>query len=354
MRIFHCDRCGGIVAFAATACPTCGAELGYLTEQRAVRAVVPTSHPAAFRLGGDGADGGPRMWRCLNAAWGCNWMLPADTVDTWCRSCRLTRGRPDMARPDAIEAWMRAEAAKRRLVHQLDELALPIEQVSAESTQRLVFDLVHLPGEGAITGHLDGVVTFDLSETDDLHRDRLRRRMGEPFRTVIGHLRHEIGHYFWDRLVGQSDDLRSFRRVFGDERVDYGQAMDRYYDDAGGDWDRTRFLTGYATAHPLEDWAESFAHYLHILDVVDTAVAHDLVPTASAAVLVTDAASTLEWGDILDAWRPINAAVNAVAEALGAPVVYPFDPLGVAVDKLAFVHGQVAAHTERDRFYADR
>jgi hypothetical protein len=303
-----------------------------------------------FRLDGDD-DGTTPLWRCMNAAWGCNWMLSADSGDTWCRSCRLTRGRPDVGRPDAIEAWMAAESAKRRLVHQLDELALPIEIQSDAMPDGFVFDLVYLPGEGGITGHLDGVVTLDLAETDERHRDDLRRRLGEPFRTVIGHLRHEIGHHYFARLVGQSNDVGTFRRLFGDERDDYRQALERYYATAGDTWDRDRFVTAYAAAHPLEDWAETFAHYLHILDAIDTAVAHDLVP--SARTLVTHAVSTLEFTDILDAWRPVNTAVNAIAETVGSPAVYPFEPTGVVIDKLAFVHRQIAAHTTRDRFYAD-
>jgi hypothetical protein len=312
-----------------------------------------------FRLGQDDETqddetDGPTMFRCLNAAWGCNWMLPAESGERWCRSCRLTRGRPDEGRTDAIEAWMRAEAAKRRLVHQLDELALPIETASPTMPDGLVFDLVFLPGEGGITGHLDGVVTLDLAETDESHRDHQRRVLGEPFRTVIGHLRHEIGHYFWDRLVGQSSDLAAFRRLFGDERVDYADAVDRYYEQAGAAWDRTRFVTAYAASHPFEDWAESFAHYLHILDAVDTAAAHHLVPDDEVGILVTEHVTTLPLVDILAAWRPVNDAVNAIAESLGAPAVYPFEPTGVVVDKLAFVHRQVAAHTRRDRFYAAR
>jgi hypothetical protein len=212
--------------------------------------------------------------------------------------------------------------------------------------------LVHLPGEGGITGHLDGVVTLDLAETDDRHRDDLRRRLGEPFRTVIGHLRHEIGHHYWGRLVGQADNLNRFRRLFGDERDNYREAVGRHYSTGNGAWDRTRFVTAYAAAHPLEDWAETFAHYLHVLDATDTAIAHELIPPNSAGLGDADEFASLEIDDILDAWRPINAAVNAIAETLGAPAVYPFDPIGVVVDKLGFVHRQVVAHTERHRFYA--
>jgi hypothetical protein len=217
----------------------------------------------------------------------------------------------------------------------------------------LAFDLVSLPGEGGITGHLDGIVTLDLAETDDQHRDELRRRLGEPFRTVIGHLRHEIGHHYWGRLVGQTNEIDRFRRLFGDERGDYARAVDRHYSGGNAAWDPTRFVTAYAASHPLEDWAETFAHYLHIIDAVDTAVAHDLIPSDRTGMLVADAIGDLELADVLEAWRPINAAVNAIAETLGAPAVYPFDPVGAVVDKLAFVHGQIAAHTERDRFYAD-
>jgi hypothetical protein len=360
MRIFHCDRCGAILAFAAQTCETCGSTIGYVPDQRTLRVIVPSYDPTVFRFDlsvyrldrADDADTAV-MWRCLNSAWGCNWMLPVDSGETWCRSCRLTRGRPDVGRPEAIEAWMAAEGAKRRLVHQLDEFALPIEMKSESMPDGLVFDLVYLPGEGGLTGHLGGVVTVDLAETDEAHRDDLRRRLGEPFRTVIGHLRHEVGHYYWPRLVGQTDEIGAFRRLFGDERDDYGEAVQRYYAGAGGCWDRTRFLTAYAAAHPLEDWAETFAHYLHIVDAIDTAVAHHLVPAGRSQSLVTDAIGTLEFADILDAWRPINTALNAIAETVGAPAVYPFEPAGATIDKLAFAHAQIAAHTQRDQFYAD-
>ncbi|MEQ8438489.1 MAG: putative zinc-binding metallopeptidase [Ilumatobacter fluminis] len=353
MRLFHCDRCEAVLAFDAHECASCRATVGYVPGDRRPCVLQASTDPSVFHLDAPGDRSERPMWRCLNAAWGCNWMLPVDSGETWCRSCRLTRGRPDTGRPDAIAAWATVETAKRRLIHQLDEFALPIEIDSASMPDGLVFDLVYLPGEGGITGHLDGLVTLDLAEADDGHRDGLRRRLGEQFRTVIGHLRHEIGHYYWLRLVGQSNDIGVFRRLFGDERDDYRAAVDAYYAGASSTWDRARFVTGYASSHPLEDWAETFAHYLHIVDAVDTAAAHDLVPADRAGMLVTEAVATLPFADILDAWRPISAAVNAIAETVGAPAVYPFEPAGVVVDKLTFVHDQVAAHTRRDRFYAN-
>jgi hypothetical protein len=358
MRVFHCDRCDAVLRFSSFACPSCDAAIGHISEERNLRVLVATADPTVFRLGDDEDvehdHVSSRWWRCMNAAWGCNWMLRADSGDTWCRSCRLTRGRPDVGRPDAIEAWMAAESAKRRLIHQLDELALPIEIKTESMPDGFVFDLVYLPGEAGITGHLDGVVTLDLAETDERHRDDLRRRLGEPFRTVIGHLRHEVGHYYWARLVAQTNDVDAFRNLFGDATADYATALERHYAGAEDTWDSTRFVTAYAASHPLEDWAETFAHYLHILDAIDTAVAHDLVPSRRARALVTGAVGSLPFNDILDAWRPVNTAVNAIAETIGRPSVYLFEPAGAVIDKLTFVHRQIAAHTERDRFYASQ
>lgn len=293
-------------------------------------------------------------WRCMNAAWGCNWMVIATAGDVWCRSCQLTRGRPDAARPDAIDAWMTAEAAKRRLVHQIDSLGLPIDPRSLDVPDGLAFDLVHVPGEHAVTGHLDGVVTLDLAETDDLHRHRLQEQFDEQFRTVIGHLRHEIGHHYFNRLIGQSDNLVEFRRLFGDERGEYADAIAAHYASGSRSHDDDRFITRYAAAHPLEDWAETFAHYLHIVDATDTAAAHDIAirPAAGRFDVPQFDVTQVDFAEVLAVWRPTRIAVNDVAESLGVAPVYPFDPTGVVVDKLTFVHRQVVANSERERFYA--
>ena len=345
MRRFACERCGGGVPFAAQHCGACRSPLGYLSGLRTVRTLTAAPDPTTFTV--DDHDG--LLWRCLNSAWGCNWMLDAGTGNTWCRSCRLTRGRPDEGRRDAIEAWMTAEAAKRRLIYQLDSLGLPVDVRSSSAPDGLAFDLVHLPGEGGITGHLEGVVTLDLAETDAHHRDDLRRRLNEPLRSVIGHLRHEIGHYYWDRFVGQTEHLHRFRELFGDERLDYRAAIEAHYSTVRAGWDAEQYVTGYAGSHPLEDWAETFAHYLHILDATETAAAHDLVPRTSvgAGGFVHEAASALDFDEILDLWRPVSAAANAIAESVGATPVYPFEPRGTVIGKLDFVHQRVIAPQRR-------
>ena len=194
------------------------------------------------------------------------------------------------------------EASKRRLIHQLDTLALPIEERSAGSPHGLAFDLVYLPGEAALTGHLDGIITLDLCETDEQHRDALRRRLDEPFRTLIGHLRHEIGHHYWDYLVPPGGPLDAFRQLFGDERADYRAALTDHYL-RGGDWNRARHITPYAGAHPLEDWAETFAHYLHIADATTTAIAHHL--TVGPPVTTIDADGAPVDGNVRRSARPL-------------------------------------------------
>jgi hypothetical protein len=333
MQRFCCERCGTEVEFEASSCPVCGVQLGYVPEQRTLRALTPSDDGVSYAL----SDGEFARWRCLNAAWGCNWMVPAATGATWCRSCALTRGRPDDARPDAIDAWMQVEASKRRLVHQLDQIGLPIEPRTPAAPHGLVFDLVHVPGERGLTGHLDGVVTIDLTETDPVVRDQLRRTLGEPYRTLIGNLRHEIGHHYWRQLVAQSGHLPRFRALFGDERADYAPALERHYATPEAAWDQRRFVTRYAQAHPHEDWAETFAHHLHLLDLVDTARAHGLIEpgTATPTAPLTDESAM---APMLHRWRPLSRALDHLAAAVGSMPIYPFDPAGVVVDKLEFVH----------------
>ncbi|MET0143901.1 MAG: putative zinc-binding metallopeptidase [Ilumatobacteraceae bacterium] len=345
MQRFFCEHCGHEVEFQTATCPVCGTPLGYVPSQQAIRKLIPEPGGASYGIAGEDTA----YWRCLNAAWSCNWVLPAATGASWCRSCALTRGRPDEGRPDAIEAWSRAEAGKRRVVHQLDRLGLPVEPRTPATPAGLVFDLVYLPGERGLTGHLDGVVTLDLAEADDGHRDELRILLGEPYRTLLGNLRHEIAHHYWHRLVGESDHLDRFRVLFGDERADYAAALERYYGRDEAVWDADRFVSGYAQAHPHEDWAETFAHYLHIDDALDTAAAHGLVDRGAdpdgGASGGPDAAFAL----VLQRWRPIARAVDAIAGALGSPRVYPFDPQGAVVDKLEFVHARVTAPTDAGR-----
>ena len=238
MQGFACERCASTIRFDTIRCPHCAAPQGYVPGRQTLRALTGADDGVSFTTIGDAT----MLWRCLNAAWGCNWVLPAATGATWCLSCSLTRGRPDEARPDAIGAWAVAEAAKRRLVHQLLRLGLPVEGRSPATPNGLTFDLVYLPGEGGLTGHLDGVYA-DLAEADERHREELRRLLAEPFRTVIGTLRHEVGHHY-ARAAGQGDDLVEALALFGDERSDYAGASSATTRPVDRAWDPARLVHG--------------------------------------------------------------------------------------------------------------
>jgi hypothetical protein len=329
--------------------------VGYVPSRRDV-VVIVADGPARYTIEGDDRV----HWRCLNASWQCNWMLPAGHDDVWCLSCRLTRGRPDESDPAAVVAWSAAEAAKRRLVFQLGELGLPIQPRSSEAPQGLAFDLVHVPGASAVTGHDRGLITLDLSEADERHRDELRRQLGEPFRTLIGHLRHEVGHYYFAHLVSRSDEVDGFRSLFGDERIDYSAALDEHYRGAGttvDEPDLSSYVTAYAAAHPLEDWAETFAHYLHTRDGLQTADSRGLHATDSrdtGRTVTQQRVGVDSFAAILERWLPVAETINAIADGLGSPRPYPFTLSPTVITKLEFVHARVMAHSDREDFYVAR
>jgi hypothetical protein len=337
MRIFACQQCGHRVAFEADRCLQCSSALGFLPENCTVTVVDPAEGSLMTARAG---PAGERYWRCLNAAWGCNWLLPEADPGPWCASCRLTRGRPDTADTRAVAAWAATESAKRRLLFQLAELGLPVTPRSDDAPSGLAFDLVFVPGASGVTGHADGLVTIDLTESDDAHRDDVRRSLGEPYRTILGHLRHEIGHYYWPLLVPEGGPRESFRTLFGDERLDYGAAMERHYVQAGGPHHSPAHVSAYATAHPWEDWAETFAHYLHIQDAHQTATAHGLHASAPPAAVPADGEG---FRAALADWVPIAEAVNAVSRSLGSADVYPFALTPAVLAKLDFVHERAQA-----------
>ena len=246
-------------------------------------------------------------------------MLEAHDPGPLCRSCRLTRTRPADGDAKGLVAFAKAETAKRRLLFQLLDLGLPIEG------DGLRFDLLSSRHGPVVTGHADGVVTVDLAESDDAEREERRVEMGEPYRTMLGHFRHEVGHYYWPVLVERTGALERARNLFGDERLDYDEALSRHYE-AGppADW-AERFVSAYATMHPWEDWAESFAHYLHIRDTLQTAASFGLLvtgplealdPTLVALPRATPAEPEFE--EIVERWLPLTYALNAVNRSMGA------------------------------------
>ncbi|OYW17694.1 MAG: hypothetical protein B7Z52_06345, partial [Burkholderiales bacterium 12-64-5] len=139
----------------------------------------------------------------------------------------------------------------------------------------LAFDIVStLSNPTVTTGHLNGVITVNLEEADDTYRQFNRQQLGESSRTLLGHFRHESAHYLWQRHLSElawDDPLRlAFRERFGDEWLDYAAALSTYYKDgAPADWAQN-YISAYASSHPWEDWAETWAHYLQIIDGLET------------------------------------------------------------------------------------
>jgi len=263
MKVFHCDHCSALVFFENVSCMSCGHALAYFPERETVGSIEKAGESRP----------------CANYSKHevCNWAVPADDPNPLCRSCRLTRVIPDLGVPGNKAAWFRLEAAKRRLVYSLLHLGCPLEGKTEQPGRGLAFEfLADTPTGKVATGHANGLITINIAEADDAEREKRRVRLHEPYRTLVGHMRHEVGHYYWDRLVRDAPRLERFRELFGDERKDYAQALQAHYmDGPPTDWQEC-FVSAYAASHPWEDWAETWAHYLHSTDTLEIAAASGL------------------------------------------------------------------------------
>ncbi len=333
--------------FDNSLCLACGSELGYDPAARSMLALVAD---------GDGLvpiGGSPgRRRRCVNQHVArCNWLVAADDPEVLCASCRLTSVRPNDTETDVLAGFADAESAKRRLLQQLFDLGLPVVSKADDPDGGVTFELLSSRGRSVTTGHQGGVITLDLSESDDAHREFVRQQLGEPYRTVLGHLRHEIAHHYWPTLVESSGHLDEFRDLFGDERVSYHEALQRHYDDGTpAGWGDTH-VSQYATAHPWEDWAETFAHYLHIHGGLQTADSFGLAvgePSATAGASSWRAPHPVAIGPTIGRWLAMTFALNAMSRSIGQGDLYPFVLSPAVVAKLDFVHRTVGAAAARD------
>jgi hypothetical protein len=326
MRAFTCGVCGQLVFFENSACLRCGTELGVRWDDREL-VTKPDRPPCANR-----------------DAIGCNGL--ADAPGALCFACALTRTRPNNANGHGVAQWAEAERAKRRLIFELGELGLPLPTRQEQPDSGLAFDLLSSAVQPVTTGHANGVITLDLAESDDDQRERRRVQMGEPYRTLLGHLRHEVGHFYFPLLTKNAEALHVARRLFGDEREDYQAALDRHYADGPPAGWAQEHVSAYATMHPAEDWAETFAHVLHLRDALQTAAAYGLRVDGPAgrpdlhAEPVGAGAGGLR--AMLDDWLGLTYALNAVNRSLGFDDLYPFVLSPVVIDKLAFVDGLIA------------
>lgn len=252
----------------------------------------------------------------------------------------MNRTIPDLSAPQNVEAWIRLEHAKKRLVYALLRFGLPFDGEDVGKGP-LAFDFI----QDATTGHLDGLVTIDIGEADPVERERNRVEFDEPYRSLLGHLRHESGHYYWMLLVEAGGRLQDFRNVFGNEQENYSESLKRHYDEGTPPGWRESHVSRYATAHPWEDWAETWAHYLHMVDALDTAANHRLrlkgnESLLSSLGLVRTAdpyrESTIE--SLLGDWLPLTKALNSLNRSMGHGDFYPFKISDQVMGKLEFVH----------------
>ncbi|HEX6242334.1 MAG TPA: putative zinc-binding metallopeptidase, partial [Polyangiales bacterium] len=282
----------------------------------------------------------------------CNWAVDDDDPEPLCLACRLNDVIPNQSKPELREAWLQLEGAKRRLMYTLYQLKLPVEGREEGKEGGLSFAFMAGEKEQPVfTGHSDGLITINVAEGNDPFREKMRTQLGEAYRTVLGHFRHEIGHYYWDRLIKDSDWLPKFRALFGDETLDYAQALERHYKEgAPADWSE-RFVSQYASMHPWEDWAETWAHYLHIFDTLDTAKSYGLRVKIGKGTgkgeTVVDAEKVHvdDFDEMAEDWVPLTLALNSLNRSMGLRDVYPFVLTEAALNKLRFVHQVIRAPT---------
>lgn len=357
-RAYFC-RCGRPVFFRNSVCLACNTPLGYEPHLRQVDPLEPAGEAGLWKLAIDGASS-TTYRRCANleTAAGCNWLVSDKEIDDnprlMCIACRLNRTIPDLSIAENGLLWGRLEAAKRRLVSSLLALNLPVASCVDQDPERgLAFDFLRSPAEGprVLTGHADGIITINIEEADNSARERIREELHEPYRTLLGHLRHEVGHYYWDRLIAGSRWLEDFRKLFGDEQQDYAAALQRNYEqEPAPGWDQ-QYVSAYASVHPWEDWAETWAHYLHMVDTLDTALSFgldtrrlnlEIEPFSRDSLYRPNDPSAKQFLSFLNSWIALSAVANELARSMGQHDLYPFALPRPAVTKLHFVHLVVA------------
>src|SRR5450432_2656837 len=354
MKIFSCSACKHVAFFENSQCIRCGHTLAYLPDRSVLSALEQDTSNEPPPVDGhiryvalDPAAKNARYRLCQNyASYAvCNWAIPEHDPNVFCPSCRLNELIPDLSDPTAIDSWRGLEVAKRQLVYTLLALGLPLESKGDQPQTGLGFAFKHdgPNGERVLTGHCDGLVTINVAEADPSARESIRTRLGERYRTLLGHFRHESGHYYWDRLLKGSALLAGFRQEFGNEEEDYEEALKRHYSAPHKDWSEG-FVSAYATMHPWEDWAETWAHYLHMVDTLETAQSYGLalrpqpIGGASSEHVSTRRVHFDDFDDLIAAWVPLTVALNSLNRSMGFPDLYPFVLADRVVSKLRFVH----------------
>lgn len=347
MKLFQCTYCKNTVVFENHTCVNCGHFLGYASYYNTIISLESTLFQ--WQLS---ELGNKKYTYCKNQKQNvCNWLVETSKDSEYCLACSLNRTIPHLLDEENLQKWKQIEIAKHRLVYQLLRYRLPVVSKMEDEQKGLCFDFLakeDLPekSKDIRTGHANGVITLLISEADPVIRERIKQQMSERYRTLLGHFRHEVGHYFWDRLVRDNPKiLHNFRNLFGDESRSYTDALEQHYNKGPkANWQQS-FISKYASSHPWEDWAETWSHYLHLTDVLETAYNFGLQtnPKITAQENLKMNASFdpyLEpnFKNFMDTGIPLLYTLNSMNRSMGEDDPYPFIISEPVKKKLEFIH----------------
>ncbi|OUL58014.1 zinc-binding metallopeptidase family protein [Pseudoalteromonas ulvae] len=352
MKTFSC-QCGNTLHFINTQCVKCSSALGFVPDELQLKAITPEKN-GLFTV----ANSKQRYRQCKNY-WQhdvCNWLVNEEDLNDYCLSCRLNVEIPNLQKLGNIKLWYNMEVAKRRLLFTLLKLNLPITSRAEDPHTGLGFSFLEdqiqdeygnelTIKDFVVTGHAAGLITLNLNEAQDSSRVEMREKMNEQYRTLIGHFRHESGHYYWDRLIQNSPKLEEFRALFGDERLCYTESLNSYYQNGPSDQWQNVWISAYASMHPWEDWAETWAHYLNMVDTLETAndfqmciAQQNIKNPLQKCTIVDDAYTAISFTQLFDDWCKLTRTLNAINRSMGHDEAYPFVISISALNKLRFVH----------------
>jgi hypothetical protein len=354
MKLYTCSHCHNLLYFENNVCLNCDHMVGFDAAALALITLDGKNGNEYYNIANK-----KDIYRfCENAVHGtCNWLVPASQAFPFCQACELNRTIPSLTENDNLKRWKLIEVAKHRLVYSLLRLHLPVEAKKDNEETGIAFDFMAdgSSKEKIMTGHDNGTITLNIEEADEAERVRHKLDLGEKYRTLLGHFRHEIGHYYWEVIIKNSSSIKKFRQLFGDEQKDYAKALETYYKNGvPANW-ADHFISPYATSHAWEDWAESWAHYLHMMDTLETAYAFGIRINPKKAAdeqdlqinITSDPYSIANFDEIIKMWLPLTFAVNSLNRSMGHPDFYPFIISSPVIEKLKFIHEEIRKATTK-------
>ena len=326
---FFC-ACGAPVFFDSNECKACQRKIAFNPATLRFHPLEQVSNNVSS------IDVEPSWHLCENGVHYdvCNWLRPSSAESKLCFACQFNRYIPNLSRANNTRLWRVLELNKRHLLLNLITLGIPCINSWNAPNEGFLFDFLEDFRDGieegtfVTTGYAGGIITINILEAEPLSRVAQQQASNEVYRTVLGHMRHEIGHHFFQCIKGDQMLHSNFEQKFGSSSLDYNNALAEFYA-SGPDVNWSEYcITAYASAHPMEDWAETWSHYLHIYDALDTAFNFGLV---------SENPNVLSIHDKISHWRQFSVALNEMNRSMGMSDIYPFVINAQVEDKLAFV-----------------